>query len=181
MARDRESAWDAGNQGLIPGLGRSPGEGNGNPLQYSCLDNSMDGEAWCVTVHGVAKNWIQLSMSVGNCFQHPPHSFTRRQNLQIFKSLTLKGAEKSSLHNPRFCIFWFNHGWLNLKSRTWGYEELTVLKTISMLFYLIIIIGFPFCSKFIRKKREVGKRISMMNKYLSKTEYWIFRIKIQSP
>ena len=60
---------------------------------------------------------------------------------------------------------------MNLESRSWGYEELTVLKTISMLFYLIIIIGFPFYSKFIRKKREVGKRISMMNKYLSKTKY----------
>ena len=38
----KESAWDAGNLGLIPGLGRSPGEGNGNPLQYSCLENPMD-------------------------------------------------------------------------------------------------------------------------------------------
>ena len=41
---------------LIPGLGRSPGEGNGNPLQYSCLDNSMDRGAWWAAVHGVAKS-----------------------------------------------------------------------------------------------------------------------------
>ena len=47
--------------GLIPGWGRSPGEGNGNPLQYSCLENSMDREAWQATVHGVAKNWTRLS------------------------------------------------------------------------------------------------------------------------
>ena len=55
------------------------------------------------------------------------------------------------------------------------------IETISKLFYLIIITGFPFCSRFIRKEREVAKRISMMNKYLSKTEYWIFRIRIPSP
>ena len=41
----------------IPGSGRSPGEGNGNPLQYSCLENPMDGGAWLATVHGVAKSW----------------------------------------------------------------------------------------------------------------------------
>ena len=46
---------NAGDAGLIPGSGRSPGEGNGNPLQYSCLDNSMDRGAWQATVHGVAR------------------------------------------------------------------------------------------------------------------------------
>ena len=44
--------------GLILGSGRSPGEGNGNPLQYSCLENSMDRGAWHVTVHGAAKSWM---------------------------------------------------------------------------------------------------------------------------
>ena len=48
-------ACNAGDPGSIPGLGRSPGEGNGNPLQYSCLENCMDREAWQATVHGVAK------------------------------------------------------------------------------------------------------------------------------
>ena len=43
----------AGDAGLIPGLGRCPGRGNGNPIQYSCLDNSMHREAWRATVHGV--------------------------------------------------------------------------------------------------------------------------------
>ena len=52
----KESACNAEDQGSIPGLGRSPGEGNVNPLQYSCLENSMDGEAWQATVHGVAKS-----------------------------------------------------------------------------------------------------------------------------
>ena len=50
----KESACSAGDLGLIPGWGRSPGEGNGNPLQYSCLGNPMDGGAWQATVHGVA-------------------------------------------------------------------------------------------------------------------------------
>ena len=51
----KESACNAGDLGLIPGLGRSPGEGNGNTLQYSCLENSMDRGAWWATVHGVRR------------------------------------------------------------------------------------------------------------------------------
>ena len=57
----KASACNAGDPGSIPGSGRSPGEGNGNPLQYSCLENSMDGGAWKATVHGVAKNQTWLS------------------------------------------------------------------------------------------------------------------------
>ena len=56
MTQTVESACSAGDLGLMPGLGRSPGDGNGNPLQYSCLENPMDGGAWQATVHGVAKN-----------------------------------------------------------------------------------------------------------------------------
>ena len=48
---------NTGQAGLIPGLGRSPGEGNGNPLQDSCLENSMDRGAWRAIVHRVTKNW----------------------------------------------------------------------------------------------------------------------------
>ena len=55
------SAWNAGDLGSIPGLVRSPGEGNGTPLQYSCLENPMEGGAWWATVHGVAKSRTQLS------------------------------------------------------------------------------------------------------------------------
>ena len=57
----KESACNTENAGLIPELGRSPGEGNDNPLQYSCLGNAMDRGAWWATVHGVAKSWTQLS------------------------------------------------------------------------------------------------------------------------
>ena len=51
----KESACQAGDAGLIPGSGRSPGEGNGNPLQYSCLENPMDRGAWLAAVHEAAK------------------------------------------------------------------------------------------------------------------------------
>ena len=64
----KASAHNAGNLGSIPGLGRSPGEGNGNPLQYSCLENSMDGGAWWATVHAVTKNWTRLSDLIMNVF-----------------------------------------------------------------------------------------------------------------
>ena len=55
------SACNAGDLGSIPGSGRSPGEGNGNPLQYSCLENPMDGGAWSASVHGVTKSQTRLS------------------------------------------------------------------------------------------------------------------------
>ena len=57
----KASVCNAGDPGSIPGLGRSPGEGNGSPLQYSCLENPMDCKAWKATVHGVAKSRIRLS------------------------------------------------------------------------------------------------------------------------
>ena len=57
----KEPDSNAGDPGSISGLERSPGEGNGNPLQYSCLENFMDRGAWWATVHEVAKNQTQLS------------------------------------------------------------------------------------------------------------------------
>ena len=64
----KDSACNAGYLGSIPGLGRSPEEGNGNPLQYSCLKNSMKRGAWQATVHVVAESdtteWLALSLSV---------------------------------------------------------------------------------------------------------------------
>ena len=55
------SVYNAGDLGSVPGLGRSPGEGNDNPLQYYCLENPMDRGAWQATVHGVAKSQTRLS------------------------------------------------------------------------------------------------------------------------
>ena len=57
----KASACNVGDLGSISGLGRSPGEGNGNPLQYSCLENPMYGGAWWATVHGVAESQTRLS------------------------------------------------------------------------------------------------------------------------
>ena len=57
----KESNCNEGDSGLIPGLAKSPGEGNGYSLQYSCLGNPMDRGAWQATVHGVSKSWTQLS------------------------------------------------------------------------------------------------------------------------
>ena len=57
----KASAYNVGDLGSVPGSGRSPGEGNGDPLQYSCLENFMDRVAWQVTVHGIAKSWTSLS------------------------------------------------------------------------------------------------------------------------
>ena len=57
----RANAGDSRDGGLIPGSGRSSAEGNGNPLQYSCLKNSMDRRAWLVIVYGITKSWAHLS------------------------------------------------------------------------------------------------------------------------
>ena len=65
----KASACSAGDSGSIPGLGRSPGEGNGNPFQYSCLENSMDRGAWWATVHGVTKSRTRLSDVTFNTYK----------------------------------------------------------------------------------------------------------------
>ena len=77
---------DAGDLGLIPGLGRSPGEGNGNPLQHSCLQNPMDRGIWWATDHGVTKSLTGLSM----------HAL---DNLKlILKRLALKTSNQGALY-----------------------------------------------------------------------------------
>ena len=60
-----DTRGDTIRSGLIPRMGRSPGGGNGSPLQYSCLGNSMDGGAWQARVHGVAKSQTGLNMPIG--------------------------------------------------------------------------------------------------------------------
>ena len=57
----KESTCNAGDPGFVPGLGRYPGGENGNPLQYSCLENPMDRGSWWAAAHGIAKSWPQLS------------------------------------------------------------------------------------------------------------------------
>ena len=66
----KEFAHNAGDPGSIPGLGRSPEEGNGNPLKYSCLENSMDRGAWWAIVHGVTKSQTWLNKSHSHTHTH---------------------------------------------------------------------------------------------------------------
>ena len=70
----KESSCNAGNPGSIPGSGRSPGEGNGNPLQYSCLENSINRGAWQATVHGVTMNWTWLNDYLFTSFPFSEHA-----------------------------------------------------------------------------------------------------------
>ena len=84
----KESACNAGNQSSVPGSGRSSGERNGNPLQYSCLENSMDREAWQATVHGVTKGRTQLSNS---------HTHTCMAEDSIYSSLMKTENESSEI------------------------------------------------------------------------------------
>ena len=63
------NAGDTRDSGLIPGLERFPGAENANPLQYSCLENSMDREAWRATVQGVAERWTPLSPYTADSFR----------------------------------------------------------------------------------------------------------------
>ena len=75
---------NAGDVGLIPGLGRSPGEGNGHPVQNSCLGNSMDRGGWQAPVHGVAKTWTCLSDWTGmHSYTYEDHEFTPVSLVQI--------------------------------------------------------------------------------------------------
>ena len=75
-------AGDIRDAGLIPGSGRSPVEGTGNPLRYSCLGNPMDRGAWQATVHGVTKSWARLNTCVCTCTHtHPP---TPHKDIQQF-------------------------------------------------------------------------------------------------
>ena len=101
----KESACSAGGLGSIPGSGRSPGEGNSNPLQYSCLENPMDGGAWSATVHGVAKhNW---ATSLSFFLYH--FLLVSHQYLSIYLSIIyqfyLSSISLSTYHLPSIFIY----------------------------------------------------------------------------
>ena len=91
----KESIYNLGDLGLIPELGWSPGEGNGYPLQYSCLGNPMDRGSWQVTVHGIAKNQTRLSD------KHFHLSYLRKRQCKRtldLLSVSLKARKGPSLH-----------------------------------------------------------------------------------
>ena len=90
------NSGDAGNLGSIPGLGRSPGGGNGNPLQYSCLENPRDSGAWLATVYRVTKSQIQLSLQLGP-IMFPLHQMRKIQVQTLVTSpLHLQSIQLSS-------------------------------------------------------------------------------------
>ena len=78
----KASACSAGDPGSIPGSGRSPGEGNGSPFQYSCLESPMDGGAWWVTVHGVAESDTAERLH----FHFLPHIFGLPKGVLVVKN-----------------------------------------------------------------------------------------------
>ena len=99
----KASARNVGDLGSIPGSGRSPGEGNGNPLQYSCLENPMDWGAWWATVHGVTKSWTWLSDFTSLYMESKPHTcLTKweysRQTESLNYNPTLHIWHSASLH-----------------------------------------------------------------------------------
>ena len=96
----KASAYDEEDLGSIPGSGRSPGEGNGNPLQYSCLENPMDGGVWWATVHGVAKSRTRLSDFT--FFHYCGQESLRRNGVAIIVNKRLRNAVLGcSLKNDR--------------------------------------------------------------------------------
>ena len=106
----KESTCNAGDVSSIPGTGRSPGVGNGNPLQDSCLKNPTGRGAWRATVHGVAKSWTRPSTHTGS------HCRIRG----VFLKDTIKGSafftgkiskQLSYLFRGDWIVLWIEHRW----------------------------------------------------------------------
>ena len=89
----KESACNAGDPGLIPGLGRSPGEGNGNPLQYSCLENPMDRGAWRATVYELAR--VGHNLATRLLLLHSGGSDSRESTCNAGDPCSISGSERS--------------------------------------------------------------------------------------
>ena len=98
----KASAYNVGDLGSIPGLGRSPGEGNGNPLQYSCLENPVDGGAQQATVHGVTKSRTRLSnFTRCNNIIYPIYFFKFYQGPTLWQALSCEPENEASVKRKK--------------------------------------------------------------------------------
>ena len=103
----KASAYNAGDPGSIPGSGRSPGEGNGNPLQYSCLENPMDGGAWWATVHGVAESWTRLSDFTSSLWEQNNTVLSiRRHFVSMYQIIEI--TQKNTKCTISYDFAWYN-------------------------------------------------------------------------
>ena len=108
----KESTCNAGDPGFIPGLGRSPGEGNDYTLQYFCLENPMDRGAWRATVHGVAKNQTRLNNTLGSVLYRKYYSLLCRWYLVPNSSVFFSGwsqqraGDDSTSPHHYICFCW---------------------------------------------------------------------------
>ena len=147
---EKNLAASAGDEGWISGSGRSPGEGNGNPLQYSCLENPRDRGAWQATVHGVTKSWTWLSdwahtlgdligFSIRQLDWARPAHF--RKTLLCLTPLPL--LWQTLPPQPRSCFIPLedNHPLLDLKTSPATYCVQVLTKTSSLVHLLILFWG----------------------------------------
>ena len=98
----KASACNAEDPGLIPGLGRSPGEGNGNPLQYSCLENPMDGGAWGCRLQSMGLQRVTFTFILHVGPPAPSHKYLLWQKIRV--RAIQKGLLRCSLHSPHYPV-----------------------------------------------------------------------------
>ena len=129
----KASACNAGDLGLIPGSGRSPGEGNGNPLQYSCLENPMDRGAWWATVHGIAKSRTWISDFTFTFTLHPINLKTKgkeRKKKQTNKKKNSVDIIKKCFWRKHYSLwvpgFWGQTTWILILSRSFNLIRLLI-------------------------------------------------------
>ena len=118
---DKESAYNAEDLGSVPGLGRSPGEGNGNPLQDSCLKNSVDRGAWWAPVHEIAESDITEQLSLTHCHCNTYHKFSILKQHKCFLLQSWKAKAWNQLYWAKvkvlgsFWKFWEKNEMQNLQ------------------------------------------------------------------
>ena len=115
-----------GDEGFIPGLGRSPGEGNGNPLQYSCLRNPMDRGAPRVTVSGIAKSQTQR---LNNNKNKTSREKSIKQNYKTFRN-TLVILEEKFQNKGLGRVYRLDIKGMLCKKKTWDFPNVAVTKTL---------------------------------------------------